>query len=236
MSWDHRLRSLEAQAMGPLLAAEEMRGRTFAAADALDSLVARLRAIEAYVQLFARAFPDAGPIDSVQLGQALAVYQRSLIAPETRYDRYLRGETSALTAEEITGLDQFVQRGCAACHSGPMLSDFQLHRLGVADHGALDASDRSNGQDQFRTPTLRNVTRTAPYMHNGTQATLEEVMQFYNDQQSLHPSVADNQLAQEFLDLQGMSDRRVAQIIAFLRTLEGDPADVSRPARVPSGL
>ena len=117
-----------------------------------------------------------------------------------------------------------------------MLSDFKLHRLGVADHGSLVSSDRGNGQDQFRTPTLRNVTLTAPYMHNGTQATLEEVIQFYNDQQSLHPSVADNQLAQEFLDLRGMSNRRRDQIIAFLRTLEGDPADVTPPTRVPSGL
>ncbi|MEO1450585.1 MAG: cytochrome c peroxidase [Bacteroidota bacterium] len=235
MFWDHRARSLEEQAIGPLLSAEEMRGDAYSEEDALDSLVARLRGIAEYVTLFEAAFPDAGVINPAQLSQALSVYQRSLIAPNTRFDQYLRGESDILNQEEVDGLNQFVVRGCVSCHSGPMLSDFKLHRLGVADHGSLTAPDRGNGQDQFRTPTLRNVTLTAPYMHNGTQATLEEVMQFYDDKQSLHPNVANSELAQEFLDLRGMSNRRRDQIIAFLRTLEGMPADVSPPARVPSG-
>jgi cytochrome c peroxidase len=236
MFWDNRMRSLEAQVLGPLLAHNEMRGDAFTEGATLDSLVARLRSLPGYVSRFEEAFSQAGPIDAQQLAYALAAYERSLVAPNSRFDRYLRGETALLSDEEVTGMQQFISRGCATCHGGPMLSDFRLHRLGVANHPAVAASDRGNGQDQFRTPTLRNVTRTAPYMHNGTQATLEEVMQFYNDQQSLHPSVRDNQLAQEFRDLTGMSNRRRDQIIAFLGTLEDDPADVSVPASVPSGL
>ena len=182
MFWDHRAMSLETQAIGPLLSFEEMRGNAYAEADALDSIVARLQNNPEYVALFQKAFPGESSLEATQIAQALAVYQRSLVAPNSRFDRYLRGETSALTPDEITGLDQFIARGCAECHSGPMLSDYELHRLGVADHPGLRDSDRGNGQDQFKTPTLRNVTRTAPYMHNGTQATLEDVIQFYNDQ------------------------------------------------------
>ena len=235
MFWDHRLTGLEAQALAPLLAREEMRGDAYPEAVALDSVVARLAAIPAYREQFAAAFGSA-EITATRLAQALASYERSLIAPNSRFDRYMRGESSALTDEERAGLDQFIVRGCATCHGGPMFSDFKLHRLGVAPHPALSAPDRGDGQDQFRTPTLRNVTRTAPYMHNGTQATLEEVMQFYNDQQSLDPAVANNELAPLFRDLQGMSNRRRDQIIAFLGALEDDPADVSVPAAVPSGL
>ncbi len=236
MFWDNRVLSLEAQALEPIRSHEEMRGDALSEAVVMDSIVARLRAISAYEVLFSEAFPGQGLITEVQLGQALAVYQRSLVAPNSRFDRYLRGETEILSTEELAGMDQFVLRGCATCHSGAMLSDFKLHRLGVADNALISASDRGNGNDQFRTPTLRNVTRTAPYMHNGTQTTLEEVMEFYNDQTSLHPHVSDGQLATEFRELQGMSNRRRDQIIAFLHTLEDEPNDTSVPTSVPSGL
>lgn len=235
MFWDHRLQGLEAQALAPLLAREEMRGDAYPEAVALDSVVARLRAIPAYVADFAAAF-EGGAVTATRLAQALAAYERSLVTPESRFDRYLRGETGALDAEERAGLDQFIQRGCASCHGGPMLSDFKLHRLGVAPHPALSSPDRGDGQDQFRTPSLRNVTRTAPYMHNGMQATLEEVMQFYNDQQSEDPAVANRDLAPLFRDLQGMSNRRRDQIIAFLHSLEDEPVDSQAPTAVPSGL
>lgn len=236
MFWDHRVKSLESQALGPLLSHNEMRGDAWSEAEALDSIVARLQALPAYTSQFAAAFPGEGAINQDQLARALAAYQRSLIAPNSRFDQYLRGDASALNQTELNGLDQFVTRGCVTCHGGPMLSDFKLHVLGVADHPLVPESDRGDGQDRFRTPTLRNVTLTAPYMHNGTQATLEDVMQFYNDKQSLHPHVSNTDLAQEFLDLQGMSNRRRDEIIAFLRTLEDQPADVTVPDKVPSGL
>ncbi|MEM7656972.1 MAG: cytochrome c peroxidase, partial [Bacteroidota bacterium] len=236
MFWDNRVRSLEQQALEPIKAHEEMRGDAFSEAVALDSVVARLQGNTEYEAGFLAAFPNEGPISEALLGKALAAYQRSLIAPNSRFDQYLRGNSTALEADEIEGMNQFVSRGCIACHGGPMLSDYRLHVLGVAEHPDLTQLDRGNGQDQFRTPTLRNIALTAPYMHNGTQATLEEVMQFYNDQESLHPEVTDGELAQEFQDLTGMSNRRRAQIIAFMESMTDEPKDLSVPQSVPSGL
>jgi cytochrome c peroxidase len=124
-----------------------------------------------------------------------------------------------------------------------MFSDFDLHAEGVAEHAALGEPDAGDGRFRFRTPTLRNVALTAPYMHNGTLATLDDVLRFYDDGRSLNPNVAGGRgrgggarLDNDFRRVRDMSDADMRDIIAFLEALTDAEFDRSVPERVPSGL
>ncbi|HWV56060.1 MAG TPA: cytochrome c peroxidase [Longimicrobiales bacterium] len=252
MFWDSRVRSLEAQALEPIRAREEMRGDAYAAEVAVDSVVARLRAIPEYVALFEAAFPGEGPITSAQLAGALAAFQRTLVALNSPFDRFQAGDREALTPQQRRGLDTFNRVGCDECHSGPLFTDFELHTLGVADNAALAAPDMgADGRFRFRTPSLRNVALTAPYMHSGVFATLEEVLEFYDNGRSENPLVATGggqrrgrgssagtvaQVDGDFRRIDNLSNREIADIIAFLESLTDDTFDRTVPASVPSGL
>ncbi|GAB3824041.1 cytochrome-c peroxidase [Hymenobacter jeollabukensis] len=238
MFWDSRAHSLEAQTLLPLATLAEMRGRQFPEAAAVDSVVARLRRIQEYQQRFGAVFGGAEPVTAANLGRALACFERSLTATDAPYDRYLRGDHAALTDEQVQGLTAFVQSGCPKCHAGPMFSDYQTHVLGVADNAKLAASDAGqNGTYAFRTPSLRQVAATAPYMHNGTMSTLAEVVRFYDagprgGRASLNPNVPASRL-------DALLPTRVTNqpaIVAFLGALSASSFDRSVPARVPSGL
>jgi len=238
MFWDLRAQSLEAQALLPVATLEEMRGHRYAEGVALDTVVARLRAIPAYAALFGAAFSEASPINSTNIGKAIACFERTLLATDSPFDRYQRGETAALTTQQVQGLNDFVTSGCAKCHSGPMLSDYKTHVLGVADNAKNPASDAGlSGTYAFRTPSLRNVALTAPYMHNGTLPNLQAVLNFYDPGRggqapSANPHVALNQRDPLF-------PARVtnpAAIIAFLQSLSAASYDRTVPASVPSGL
>ena len=238
MFWDLRALSLETQSVMPVATLEEMRGHHYAEGVALDSVVARLRGIAAYRPLFSAAFAEATPISAANIGKALACFERTLVATDAPFDQYMRGDKSALTAQQVQGLSDFVTSGCAKCHSGPMLSDYQLHVLGVADNGKNPASDAgANGSYAFRTPSLRNVALTAPYMHSGTLPNLTAVLNFYDPGRggpapSANPHVSVAQRDPLF-------PGRVANpqnIIAFLQSLTAASYDRTVPAAVPSGL
>ena len=169
MFWDNRAQSLETQSLMPVATLEEMRGHQYAEGVALDSVVARLRRIPAYVGLFGAAFAETAPVTAANVGKAIACFERTLVATDSRFDQYMRGNQAAMSTQEVQGLNAFVTSGCAKCHSGPMLSDYQLHILGVADNAKNTTSDAgANGTYAFRTPSLRNVALTAPYLHSGT--------------------------------------------------------------------
>lgn len=238
MFWDLRTSSLEKQALEPIRAFEEMRGHPYTAEAAVDTVVARLQGIAEYRRLFRRAFGEP-TITATNLAKALAAYERTLIAPNSRFDQFMRGDHSALSEAEQEGLQLFLKSGCAKCHNGPMFSDFKLHTMGVADHPDLPQSDAGpDNRYAFRTPTLRNLSRTAPYMHNGTLRTLEEVMTFYEDLAggtSANPHVGKDQLDPLTKKLK-VEFRDIRTIIEFLNTLNDDNFDRTIPARVPSGL
>ena len=100
----------------------------------------------------------------------------------TPFDRYMRGDSTAMTPLQIRGMERFSRIGCANCHLGPMFSDYKLHVLGVPDNPKLPASDAGvESRYQFRTPSLRNLKYTAPYMHSGMIPTLDDVIEFYDD-------------------------------------------------------
>ena len=248
MFWDSRVRSLEAQALEPLKAADEMRGGTYSEERALPAVVARLNAIAEYRQLFARAFEGSRPVNESNLGRALAAFQRTLVATNAPFDRYMRGDTNALTPEQVRGMEQFQSVGCVNCHSGPMFSDFTAHVLAVPDNVKLAESDA--GVDKtyaFRTPSLRNLSVTAPYMHNGAFGTLPQVIDFYRrisrggGRRGGGPAGGINaQVGRDRIDplIRRLNMRGGGQrdIIAFLRALDDPNFDRTIPDRVPSGL
>jgi cytochrome c peroxidase len=249
MFWDLRVRSLEAQALEPLKALEEMRGDAYPEERAVPAAVARLAAIPEYRRLFARAFDERNPVNQLNLARALAAFQRTLVAANAPFDRYVRGDATALSAEQISGMEQFQSAGCVNCHSGPMFSDFATHVLGVPDNGKLTEPDAGiSNTYAFRTPSLRNLGVTAPYMHNGAFATLQDVVNFYQRisrgggrrggggaARSNNPNVAPDRIdpLARRLNMRGRGQR---DLIAFLGALTDPEFDRSIPDRVPSAL
>lgn len=245
MFWDLRVRSLEAQALEPLKAVDEMRGATFAEDRAVSAIVSRLEANAEYRRLFARAFGGQAPVTELTLGRALAAFERTLVAANSPFDRYMRGDAAALTPDQIRGMERFQSAGCVNCHGGPMFSDFTAHVLAVPDNPKLPTPDAGMGNEYaFRTPSLRNLGATAPYMHNGLFATLPEVLSFYRrisrgggrrgGGAGLNAAVSRDRidpLARQ-LNMRGGQD----DLIAFLHTLDDPNFDRTVPARVPSGL
>lgn len=227
MFWDSRVRGLEAQALTPIESLEEMRGGQVGTGGGVAAAVARVAAVPEYQDRFRRVFGTDDAVNATNLSRAIAAFERSLVTPDTRFDRYLRGDVSALTATERFGMEAFERQGCALCHRGPMLSDYQVHVLGVPDNAALGARDVGAGRFAFRTPTLRNLGETAPYMHSGTFDYVDTVVAgFYRRPGGVG---VDPLLQQVAVESNGQF------ITSFLATLNGD-FDRTVPAHVPSGL
>ena len=239
MFWDMRVKSLESQALEPLKALEEMRGHTYPEGEAVEKVVAKLQANAEYRSLFAGAFGGEQPVSAENLGRAIAAFQRTLLANNSPFDRYMRGDRSAMTAEQIRGMERFESVGCIKCHNGPMFSDYKLHVMGVPDNPALPASDAgADNTYAFRTPTLRNLEFTFPYGHNGVFRTLSAVVGFYEDARfgrSRNPKVSAEKLDPLLREL-GEFDEEDADLVEFLRALSDKSFDRTIPERVPSGL
>jgi len=239
MFWDLRVESLEKQALEPIKAFEEMRGHAYAEEDILDEVIKRLKGIPEYLRLFTDAFEEENPVNEINLGKAIAAYERSLVANNSRFDNFMRGDKSALSLSEIDGMKAFVETGCAKCHNGPMFSDFKKHVIGAPGNRKLSEPDSGvDGTFAFRTATLRNLRFTFPYMHNGSLKSLKHVLEFYED-------VADGKIRNENLSKEqyellikemNVDFKKIPQIINFLLALNDDGFDKSVPESVPSGL
>ena len=167
---------------------------------------------------FREAF--GGAATEERLAQALAAFVRRLVSGGSPFDRFQAGEREALTREERAGMWFFQSRGqCWRCHSGPLLSDEAFHNTGVgsvegvAPPGRHAVTGAEEDRGAFKTPTLREVSRTAPYMHDGSLATLEEVVQFYREGGRPSPHLDAHIAPIE------MSDEEAANLVAFLRAL-----------------
>jgi cytochrome c peroxidase len=154
-------------------------------------------------------------LDVGTISRALASYVRSILSGDSPYDRFVNGDRKALTAEEQAGLQTFRGKGnCTACHVGPNFSDEKLHNTGVAwRDGKL--TDEGAGQGNFKTPTLREVAQTAPYMHDGSLKTLEDVVEFYDKGGNVNPG-----LDSELRPLRLTADEK-RELGAFLKSLSG---------------
>src|SRR5690606_17410832 len=169
MFWDDRAKSLEIQALEPIKTLEEMRGNHFEKSEILTVVTERVREIPEYRTLFPNAFGENAPIDSIAIGKAIAAFERTLVANNSRFDQYMRGDVNAISNSEKEGFALFKSVGCINCRSDPMFSDYKLHVLGVPDNPKLPAPDGGlEGSFAYRTATLRNLRFTAPYMHNGS--------------------------------------------------------------------
>ena len=209
--WDLRAGTLEDQAIEPIKSEVEMRSTDFLEDEIVPEVLNRLVLIDEYEQLFAAAFGGEQPISEANVARALATYQRTLVTAPTRFDAFLAGDEDALTAREVTGLNKFINGGCADCHSGPMLSDNEI-----------DAERRIlRDKPPVRTPSLRNVDLTAPYMHDGSHRTLRAAVAAYEDRGDLDVTLEEG----DFGDIE-----------AFLRTLSAPNYPRTIPVYVPSQL
>jgi cytochrome c peroxidase len=232
MFWDNRVESLETQALAPIRSREEMRGDICAEAGALRSMEQRLQAIVSYREQFQSVFH--ADVSATRVAQALAAFERTLIVTDTPFDRYMRGDASAMTAQQKQGMEAFQNAGCTQCHNGPMLSDFKLHAIGL--------TDSTTARREFRTPSLRNLKYTAPYMHHGGSPSLHEVLFFYDRLMDEVAETLDGGDATSsppldpLLKKLNLLPEDQESILAFLDALNGEYYDKSTPDSVPSGL
>lgn len=228
--------ALENQALGPLVNSSEMshQGGTLAdmrsrigavrplrLASELPATLSAWIGTRGYPELFAEAF-GSGEITAARIAMAMAAYQRTLTTDQTPHDRDLRGDPTAMTPAEQQGRQVFLSAGCQRCHGGALLSDNNFHYIGVrpqaADPGRFAVTGVNGDRGRMRTPMLRNIERSAPYMADGRFATLEEVVDFYNRGGDF---TAPN-LAAQMAPL-GLSPTQRAQLVTFLRRPLTDP-------------
>lgn len=236
--WDGRSPSLEQQAAGPLFAPDEM-------ANTPEKLLDDLNANAVYPRLFADAFGQKGPIELSQVVTALAAFQSSLISLNSRYDHYAHGFHQALNDTEIKGMNvfrSFVAR-CAECHTPPLFTNQQIAVIGTPepegrpfDVGAATTAETAKLRGGFKVPTLRNVALTAPYMHSGRFATLEEAAEFYSKGRGHAMPKGENLLIHWHIWEPKLSAEENRQIAAFLQTLTDQSLSPQIPAALPSGL
>lgn len=212
--WDGRAASLEEQALGPMTAPGEMN-------QDLNTLTSLLASIPGYRNLFAAAFPGQ-PISPKLVAAAVATFERTVVGAPTPFDRWISGNELAISETAKAGFDLFNGKaGCARCHSEWNLSDNGFHDIGITgdDVGRGKYVPDDSVQFTFKTPGLRNIARRAPYMHDGSEPTLEKVVDFYDrGGDAKRPT-----LAREIKPLHLTSEEKVA-LVEFLRTLtSNDP-------------
>lgn len=236
MFWDSRVKSLQAQAVEPLKSELEMRGNRFSEEAVIPEILSRLNNIAEYRELFNEIYNEE-PITIAQVTDAIASFESTLVANNSPFDRWMRGDRDALSERQISGLQEFVIAGCSTCHSGPMFSDFELHVLGTPEAAGLDEPDSGDGTFAFRTPTLRQLAFTAPYFHGGQFANLDEVIEFYDEPtRSSNPNVPTSELDNDFLSMPETDGELGNLIQEFLESLNDPDFDLSIPDQVPSGL
>jgi cytochrome c peroxidase len=221
--WDGRAPNLEAQASGPIENLREMGGD-------LAKAAARLAADPAMAARFAAAFPEDPRVSEANIRAALASFERTLVSPKTRFDAWVEGDGAALDPEERLGFALFVGKaGCVNCHKGWRFTDEAFHDIGLPgpDLGRAEALKLPAADHAFKTPSLRERVWTAPYMHDGSLATLEAVVAHYAGRVVPRPTLSAD--LKRPLDL---SPEERGQLVAFLATLSSD--DPPRPAAMPA--
>jgi cytochrome c peroxidase len=223
--WDGRAVSLEAQIRFPVEHPDEM-------GSSLDNAVDRFSRHASYVQAFGEAFPAADPqISPRTIAQALAAYERTLVSPPTRFDKWVAGDAAALTASEARGFEIFAGKGqCINCHKGFAFTDHNFYDIGLPseDKGRGPEIGLAAADHAFKVPTLRELAWTAPYMHDGSVGTLDDVVRIYE-----MGGIARPTRAKDLPDTIRLSDGDRADLVAFLESLSSEtPPEPSREAWV----
>ena len=226
--WDGRAATLEDQAKGPLVNPIEM------GMGSLKDVLARIDKIPGYQPLFEAAFPgESDPITADNAAKAVAAFERTLITPNSPYDRYVEGDKSALSAQQVRGMATFDSLGCTSCHSGanfsgptlPIGTGFYMkfptypgsaydaqYKL-TEDQGRYEATKQDADRHLWRVPTLRNIALTAPYISNGQVPTLDRAVRV----------MAKTQLNKD------LTDAQAADLVAFLNALTGEFPVIAMP-------
>ena len=203
--WDGRAKSLEEQALGPIQNPIEMNMP-------LEAVVARLNAIEGYKTQFQKVFGT--DVTSAGIGKAIAAYERTILSGDAPYDRFKAGDQAALSVAAQRGMKLFFGKAnCVACHAGPNFTDNGFHNIGLpgTDEGRAAISKSLGDKGSFKTPTLREIARTAPYMHDGSLKTLEEVIAHY-----IKGGTPGPQVDEELFPLK-LSTDEAADLVTFLK-------------------
>lgn len=203
--WDGRAKSLEDQALGPIQNPIEMNMP-------LDEVVAKLNNIPGYKEQFQKVFGT--DVTSEGIAKAIAAYERTVLSHDAPYDRFKAGDKTAMSEAAQRGMKLFFNKAnCSACHAGPNFTDNTFHNIGVpgADEGRTVISKALGDKGAFKTPTLREIARTAPYMHDGCYKTLEEVIAHYAKGGTAHP-----QLDEELYPLK-LTPEETSDLITFLK-------------------
>ncbi|RLA30005.1 MAG: cytochrome-c peroxidase [Gammaproteobacteria bacterium] len=230
--WDGREATLEDQAKGPVTNPIEM------GMASLEDAIERVRAISGYKVYFEAAFGAGDAVTIDNAAKAVAAYERTLITPNSPYDRYVEGDRSALSVQAIRGMETFEQAGCMSCHSGaafagpalpmgtgffmkfptfPDRPDIEKYSL-MEDEGRFTVTGNVADKNVWRVPTLRNLEYTAPYFHNGTVKGLDDAVRI----------MAQSQLNKD------LSDAEIADVIAFLESLSGEFPQQTMPRLPPT--
>ncbi len=219
--WDGRDDSLEKQALGPIESDKEMHGN-------VTDMIGRIAAISGYKELFSRAYPGAA-VDASFVAKALANFERTILSANAPFDRWQGGDPAATTESAKRGFALFLgEARCNACHQGFNFTDDGFHNIGVKtlpdaplDEGRYEQRKVKSMRGAFKTPTLRDIALTSPYMHNGIYETLEEVVEHYDRGgdvlDNLDPTMSPLKLEKQ--------DK--ADLVAFLKSLTGPAMTVT---------
>jgi cytochrome c peroxidase len=224
---DGRAATLEAQIIGPLTAPDEMATTPRAAAGTISGIVG-------YAKLFEEAFGDR-QVTFDRIAKAIASFERTVVSGNSPYDRFVNGDKHALSPGARRGLEIFERSGeCSECHGGYNFTNENFASLGIGpdghppDLGLAEVTRKRRDEGKFRVPTLREVVRTGPYMHDGRYRTLDEVLEFYRKGGQPGPRL-DSRIAPFFLDAQAK-----ANLLEFLQSLSGEGwQQIKAPQRLP---
>ncbi|MCS7149744.1 MAG: cytochrome-c peroxidase [Caldimicrobium sp.] len=220
--WDGRAKDLMEQAKGPIQAAVEMNNTP-------ERVIATLKSIPKYVEMFKKAFPgEKEPVTFDNVAKAIEAFEATLLTPNSKFDRFLKGDTKVLTKEEKEGLKLFIDKGCASCHSGITLGGHMYAPFGMAtkpnpdlaagDRGRFEVTKSPTDDYVFKVPSLRNIELTYPYFHSGKVWNLEDAIVVMG---TLQYGIT-------------LTDAETKKIAAFLRTLTGDRPKVVAPLLPPN--
>lgn len=219
--WDGRAPSLEAQAKGPIANPIEMTRHRNAAA-AYSEIIGRLRTIPGYVDRF-RAVFGITEFDIDHVAKAIATFERTVVSGNAPYDRYVAGQKDAMSESQIRGMNVFFKKAaCDSCHIGFNFTDGSFENVGIGmdkpdpDLGRFNVSGREEDKGAFKTPTLREIEHSKPYMHDGRFQSLDEVVDFYNK-----GGIKNPYLNRRIKPL-NLSDGDKSDLVAFLRALSGE--------------
>ncbi|WP_460224806.1 cytochrome-c peroxidase [Aurantivibrio infirmus] len=213
--WDGHLDSLEAQAIGPMLNSNEMN-------IALDQAIEFLTTSPDYQKAFSKAYPNE-EISVDTLAKAIASFERTVVSRNSPFDRWVAGDKKALNKQQVQGFELFVRAdkgNCAVCHSAPNFTDNGFHNVGLdsfykndPDLGRYSVKPIGIMKGAFKTPTLRDISLTAPYFHDGSASTLSEVVEHYAEENSHKENLSPNMKSIK------LSDEETLAIVEFMKAL-----------------